>query len=290
MDIGGIIEQVRCLVQDIDTPYRYGDAVLIGYIGQSVQRIAVVRPDVFATLAEVTCGTSEAPGGVNLYAPDDSIRIIDCHAVVGGNAMKEIDKGALDRSTPDWRVKTPCAPREFARNVNNPNLMFVSPPARETDKVIIEYAQTPPEYNAPEAGEDATVEMLANISTVASSPASGALYSGGVCAYSMITLSVSRAGGDTNIKLGLFTLRANSRGAHGVLTRQSGVDLSSAPLSISFIALPPTTAWQSIIRILSSGAYKLTPPGASLVPQVTSAKVANTSGRTTAMRCTDWPI
>lgn len=161
MDIGGIIEQVRCLVQDIDTPYRYGDAVLIGYIGQSVQRIAVVRPDVFATLAEVTCGTSEAPGGVNLYAPDDSIRIIDCHAVVGGNAMKEIDKGALDRSAPDWRIKPPCAPREFARNVNNPNLMFVSPPARATDKVIIEYAQTPPEYNAPEAGEDATDEMLA---------------------------------------------------------------------------------------------------------------------------------
>ncbi len=152
MQLGQVVTQARRLVQDTDTlEPRYGDDMLLGYANQALRRIAVARPDLFAVLDEVETKT----GSAEVIPPADSIRIISVHAVVGGNTVVEIAKAKLDSTAPGWRVAMPAPAQNFARNLHNPNLAFISPPAPAGQKLLIEYAQTPPEY-----GVDEEVSLL----------------------------------------------------------------------------------------------------------------------------------
>ena len=152
MQLGQVVTQARRLVQDTDTlEPRYGDDMLLGYANQALRRIAVARPDLFAVITEIEIEKASA----EVSPPGDSIRIISIHAAVGANTIVEIAKSKLDSTAPMWREATPAPPQNFARNLQNPNSAFVSPPAPAGQKLLIEYAQTPPEY-----GVDEEVSLL----------------------------------------------------------------------------------------------------------------------------------
>jgi hypothetical protein len=59
-----VITEVRRLVQDEESPYRYSDTTLLGYVNQTLKRMAVLRPDLFSLITTIptTPNTVVQPG------------------------------------------------------------------------------------------------------------------------------------------------------------------------------------------------------------------------------------
>ena len=53
MILDDVITEVRRIIQDTNIPYRYSDDVLLGFANQALKRIAVLRPDLFASIEEI---------------------------------------------------------------------------------------------------------------------------------------------------------------------------------------------------------------------------------------------
>lgn len=143
MILNDVITETRRILQDIDIPQRYSDEVLLGFANQALKRIAVLRPDLFAYVGEVTC-TADA---VLQTAPSDSIRIIEVYSVVSGNGVIEVNRETLDQALPSWMNDTAAAATNWMRHVRNPNKFFIYPKAPADQKLVIEYTQSPPTYD-----------------------------------------------------------------------------------------------------------------------------------------------
>ena len=137
-----VIAEVRRIVQDTTAPYRYSDADLLGYVNQTVKRVALLRPDLVGTIAEVP---TQAGSSVQTL-PSDAIRLTDVFNVKDGIAVTETDRETMDRSYPNWHSDPAGVPVNFMRHVKNPTRFFLYP--RPTSGIILvcEYAQVPPTY------------------------------------------------------------------------------------------------------------------------------------------------
>jgi hypothetical protein len=137
-----VITEVRRIIQDTRDPYRYSDAVLLGFVNQTLKRMVMLRPDLFAVIADFTTAT----GTVLQNCPADSTRLIEIFQVKGGSAVTEVNRSTLDRTVPEWLNETPGQPVNFMRHVRNPNRFFVYPSPAADVVLVGEYAQTPPDY------------------------------------------------------------------------------------------------------------------------------------------------
>jgi hypothetical protein len=137
-----VITEVRRIIQDTRDPYRYSDAVLLGFVNQTLKRMVMLRPDLFAVIADFTT----AAGTVLQNCPTDSTRLIEIFQVKGGSAVTEVNRSTLDRTVPEWLNETPGQPVNFMRHVRNPNRFFVYPAPAIGVVLVGEYAQTPPDY------------------------------------------------------------------------------------------------------------------------------------------------
>ena len=142
MIIADVITEVRRLIQDQDEPFRFSDEVLLGYVNQTLQRTALLRPDLFARV--ITLPTT--PNEVIQSAPQDSIRIMDVFRVEGGDGIVEVSKTSLDQTYPQW-VNDPARPCiNWMRHGRNPNKFFIYPKAPAGQELVVEYSQTPRNY------------------------------------------------------------------------------------------------------------------------------------------------
>lgn len=137
-----IIAEARRLIQDTKTTYRYSDAVMLGWVNMTLRRTAVLRPDLFGVIGDI----STTPNTVLQSTPADSLRLIEIFQVKNGDAVTESRRETLDQMYPNWVNETAGAPVNFMRHVRNPNKFFVYP--RPTAGIVLvgEYAQTPPSY------------------------------------------------------------------------------------------------------------------------------------------------
>lgn len=143
MILNDVITEVRRIIQDTNTPYRYSDDVLLGFANQALKRIAVLRPDLFAYIGDITC----TDGEVVQSAPSDSIRLIEVYRVKNGNGVIETNREALDQAYPTWMNDAASSAVNFMRHVRNPNKFFIYPKAPAGQVLVGEYAQTPPDYD-----------------------------------------------------------------------------------------------------------------------------------------------
>ena len=151
-----VIIEVRRMLQDTNTNtalQRYSDAELLGFANQALKRIAVLRPDLFAKIAEF----STTAGEVLQTAPADSLRIMEVFRVKDGAAIRETNRQTLDQTYPDWANDDPGTAVNWMRHVRNANRFFIYPKAPASQTLIIEYAQSPKNYNLGE-----TVELLSD--------------------------------------------------------------------------------------------------------------------------------
>jgi hypothetical protein len=137
-----IITEVRRLIQDTKVTYRYSDAIMLGWVNQTLKRTAVLRPDLFGVIGDI----ATTPNVVLQSTPSDSLRLIQIFQVKGGDAVTEVDREVFDQTYPGWVNEAAGTPVNFMRHVRNPNKFFVYP--RPTSGVILvgEYAQVPPDY------------------------------------------------------------------------------------------------------------------------------------------------
>jgi hypothetical protein len=137
-----VIDEVRQLIQDTIAPHRYSNPMLLGFVNQTLKRMAMLRPDLFAVVADF----NTTPGSVLQSCPADSMRLVDIFQVKGGNAITEVNRQTLDRTVPDWQNAPAGQPVNFMRHVHNPNKFFVYPRPVAGVVLVGEYVQTPPDY------------------------------------------------------------------------------------------------------------------------------------------------
>ena len=143
MILNDVIIEVRRIIQDTNVPYRYSDDVLLGFANQALKRIAVLRPDLFAYIGDITC----TDGEVVQSAPVDSIRLIEIYRVKNGAGIIETNREALDQAYPTWMNDAAGPTVNFMRHVRNPNKFFIYPKAPASQVLVGEYAKTPPDYD-----------------------------------------------------------------------------------------------------------------------------------------------
>ena len=151
MILNDVITEVRRIIQDTNTPFRYSDDVLLGFANQALKRIAVLRPDLFAFIGDITC----TDGEVVQSTPSDSIRLIEIYSVKNGNGIIETNREALDQAYPTRMNDPAAAAVNFMRHVRNPNKFFIYPKAPAGQILVGEYAKTPPDYTGTQ-----TVELI----------------------------------------------------------------------------------------------------------------------------------
>jgi hypothetical protein len=141
--LNDVIVEVRRLIQDETTTYRLSDAFMLGLCNQVLQRVQLIRPDLFAYFGTLTC----VQGEVLQTAPADSLRIIEIHGIVGGNRLIEVNRLTLDQTAPGWANDTEAAAVNWMRHIRNGNKFFIYPQAPAAQVLDIEYSQVPTTYD-----------------------------------------------------------------------------------------------------------------------------------------------
>ena len=137
-----VITEVRRLIQDESAPLRYSDTVLLGFVNQTLKRMAILRPDLFSLITNIPTTANS----VVQNCPSDSVRLVEIFQVVGGNAITEVSRDTLDQSTPSWVAETAGTPVNYVRHVRNPNRFFLYPAPTTGTQLTAEYIQSPPAY------------------------------------------------------------------------------------------------------------------------------------------------
>lgn len=137
-----VITEVRSILQDADTPYRYSDTDLLGFVNQTIKRMVVIRPDLFGEIGDIPTTAGSAVQSL----PSDSLRLIDIFQVKGGNAITEVDRETMARYAPDWMNATAGSPVNFMRHVKNSERFFLYPPPVEGTILVGEYSKVPSDY------------------------------------------------------------------------------------------------------------------------------------------------
>lgn len=137
-----LIVESRRLLNDTVSPYRYSDAMLLGYVNQVLKRTAVLRPDLFGMVGDIAIAANSAIQSL----PADAHRLIDIFQVKGGNAVTEVDRETMSRASPTWMSDTAGTPVNFMRHVRNPTKFFVYPKPTASVVLVGEYAVAPADY------------------------------------------------------------------------------------------------------------------------------------------------
>lgn len=137
-----VITEVRRLVQDQLVPYRYSDTVLLGYVNQSLQRMAILRPDLFTDIVDI----ATTAGAAVQSLPAEAIRLVDIFQVKNGNAITEVDRETMNRNYPGWMNEASGTPVNFMRHVKNPDRYFLYPRPAAGIVLVGEYAKSPIDY------------------------------------------------------------------------------------------------------------------------------------------------
>jgi hypothetical protein len=143
--MANVLADARLAIQDLgllSTP-RFTDAQILTLANQTLKRMCVVRPDLFALIT-----TMSTVAGSTQSAPTDSMRFMEALAVVGVNNLNEINREALDLMSSNWQYGSQQSPTNWMRHPRNANAFFLYPPAPAGVTLQIEYVQSPPLYTA----------------------------------------------------------------------------------------------------------------------------------------------
>lgn len=134
-----LFPEVRIVINDNDsTAYRYTDAVLLTKLDSALKRVALLRPDLFTTIAAVAC-----TAGTTLQQVPNYARIVEVYQVVGGGGVVEASREIFDKNAPNWRSDTAGPAVNWMRHVRNPSVFFIYPQAPVSQSLLCEYTVAP---------------------------------------------------------------------------------------------------------------------------------------------------
>ena len=137
-----VITEVRRLIQDENAPVRYSDATLLGFVNQTLKRMAMLRPDLFTTVADIPT----VSGQVYQAIPAAGSRLVEIFGVSGGDAIEEVNRDEFDRAYPAWQSDAAGVPTKYMRHTRNPKGFFLYPRPQAGVQLLAEYVVSPPDY------------------------------------------------------------------------------------------------------------------------------------------------
>lgn len=137
-----LIVECRRLLNDTAVPYRYSDAMLLGYVNQVLKRTAILRPDLFGVVGDITVTANSAVQSL----PADAHRLIDIFQVKNGGTVTEVDRETMSRTLPSWMSEASGTPVNFMRHIRNPTKFFLYPKPAANVVLVGEYAVAPADY------------------------------------------------------------------------------------------------------------------------------------------------
>lgn len=135
-----VITAVRYILQD-ETPVRWSDAELLGWVSDGQREIVNIKPDANAVRANITCVT-----GTYQTLPANGIRLLDVVRNVNGRRIRRVDRYVMDIEDPNWHESTPSAAVDhFIFEEEVPDAFYVYPPQPATlqGSITIVYSALP---------------------------------------------------------------------------------------------------------------------------------------------------
>ncbi|GIW55339.1 MAG: hypothetical protein KatS3mg082_1743 [Nitrospiraceae bacterium] len=140
------IDRARSILNDRDgANYRYSDSDLLSFANDALDAIALVRPELFYSAAEITCIQDEI---VQRFDVADSLGLVDILYVEGGGAVTKTERDVLNRIRPGWPLEAAGTAQHWMRLADDPNRFLIYPKAPANQKLVGLYVKKPPEYAA----------------------------------------------------------------------------------------------------------------------------------------------
>lgn len=135
-----VLTNVRHTLQDEDSDaYRTATPTLVEFANGFVRELALLRPDLFAKIGDITCVADTCVQS----APTPALVLMDVYQVKGGRAVTEGRKADLDRFNPNWWNDTAAAAENWMRNEKNPTSFFIYPKAPSGQVLVGQWAELP---------------------------------------------------------------------------------------------------------------------------------------------------
>lgn len=136
-----IIDRASMIIQDL-TNVRWPLTELTNWLNDSRRELAVVRPDIYSTIATKTLDT-----GAKQSLPADGLRLMDVPRNTSGAAITVTQRGFLDQQNPGWHQMTGSATiKHFMVDERAPGTFWVYPPATSSASVELIYQKAPTDY------------------------------------------------------------------------------------------------------------------------------------------------
>lgn len=137
-----VIVEVRKLLQDTQAPYRYSDTDLVGYVNQTLKRMAVLRPTLFTNITSVPLTANS----VIQDLPVDAHRLVQVFYIDNYNSVNEVEREVLERAYPQWVSDPADIPFNFIRHPRNATKFFLYPRPIGNLTATVEYVVEPTTY------------------------------------------------------------------------------------------------------------------------------------------------
>lgn len=137
-----VITEVRSLIQDLDVPYRYSDAVLLSFVNSTIKRMVMLRPDLFTTVQDI----STTPNVSEQLLPSSAVRLVEIFRNKNGASIEEVLKDDFDKAYPQWTTDPAGTPTKYIRHPRNPRAYFLYPKPTSGVVLVGEYVATPSKY------------------------------------------------------------------------------------------------------------------------------------------------
>lgn len=137
-----VIVEVRKLLQDTQAPYRYSDTDLVGYVNQTLKRMAVLRPTLFTNITSVPLTANS----VIQDLPVDAHRLVQVFYIDNYNSVNEVEREVLERAYPQWVSDPAGIPFNFIRHPRNATKFFLYPRPIANLTATVEYVVEPATY------------------------------------------------------------------------------------------------------------------------------------------------
>jgi len=134
-----ILTLVRRVIKDDDAvAYRNNDEAIRTAIVRALRRIAIIRPDLFTTVAPLATTPGETLQSVPNYG-----RIMEVFRVEGGRAVLEVTREIMDQLIPDWPTHAAGPCENWMRHNRDPSRFFIYPMAPAVQNLVAQYAVAP---------------------------------------------------------------------------------------------------------------------------------------------------
>ena len=132
----------KTLVGACQTPYRYSDTDLLGYVNQALRRMVVFRPTLFSTTTTVPLTANS----VIQQLPVDAHRLVQIFYITNYNSVNEVQREVLERGYPQWVSDPAGIPLNFIRHPRNATQFFLYPRPIANLTAVVEYVAEPATY------------------------------------------------------------------------------------------------------------------------------------------------